>query len=298
MTILIRSFWFKFHPPSIQMGEFYKTYDDKIIKYNYLINFQILFRKLEFDIAPTGCFLQLSASKLSFCIDVPEAFVPQNFFASKLFEFVEVRVNHVTVSMKSSDNDYFLTDYFNTLTNFDGLMLQTTGSLECFFDNDNVDASMFIGNKEKIQSRRKYANLIIDADGNKSYRYHIIMKLNIGLAMASKPLPKEVPLKLIFYRSAPEKALLRALDDDHNVKLTLINPLLEASFIESEYFDKKLALRKIPRLRFPYLERTIRRELLMDGIDQFKIKLAEGKQIFVRNQFKIINTFQDRFLLP
>ena len=182
--------------------------------------------------------------------------------------------------MKSSDNDYFLTDYFNTLTNFDGLMLQTTGSLECFFDNDNLDSSMFIGNSERIESRRKYANAIMDSDGNKIYRYHVIMKLNIGLAMTSKPLPKEVPLKLVFYRSSPEKALLRAQNGDQSVKLSLINPLLEASFIESEYFDKKLALRKIPRLRFPYLERTIRRELLMDGIDQFKIKLAEGEQLF------------------
>ena len=180
----------------------------------------------------------MSETKLSFCVDVPESFVPQNFFASKLFEFVEVRVNHVTVSMKSSDNDYFLSDYFTTITNYDGLSLAVTGSLEGYFGNENLDSVMFIGDQGQINSRRKYASLRKDIDEKISYRYHIIMKLNIGLAMTSKPLPKEVPIKLIFYRSLPQKALLRVTDNNETVNLALINPMLEASFIESEYYAR------------------------------------------------------------
>ena len=233
---------------------------------------------MEFDIAPTGCFLQLSESRLSFCVDVPIDFVPQNFFASKLFEYVEVRVNHMTVTAKSSDNDYFLTDYFTTRMNFDGQSLITTGSLEGYFEPDNVDSSIVIEDDDRINKRREFCRSIIRDDGSLHNRYHIIMKLNIGLAMASKPLPKEVPLKLIFYRNTANKAILKAKADlDVKPSLELINPILQASFIESQYYDNKLSLRKIPKTRFPYIERSIRRELLQDGVDQFKIKLAEGK---------------------
>ena len=238
---------------------------------------------MEFDIAPTGCFLQLSETKLSFCVDVPVEFIPQNFFASKLFEFVEVRVNHMTVSAKSSDNDYFLTDYFTTRMNYDGLSLKTTGALEGYFGPENVDSSIVIADEKYQQERQQFCS-DITRDGNQYKRYHIIMKLNIGLAMTAKPLPKEVLLKLIFYRNTPNKSLLQVGQTDVTPKLELINPILHASFIESQYYDSKLALRKIPKIRFPYIERTIRRELLLDGIDQFKIKLAEGNlnSIFIK----------------
>ena len=222
--------------------------------------------------------MQLSESKLSFCVDVPIDFVPQNYFASKLFEYAEVRVNHMTVSAKSSDNDYFLTDYFTTRMNFDGSSLKTTGSLEGYFEPDNIDSSVIIDDDNKIAERREFARSIIRDDGSLHYRYHIIMKLNIGLAMTTKPLPKEVPLKLILYRNTPNKAIIKAKADSPVIpELELKNPVLQASFIESYYYDNRLALRKIPKTRFPFIERTIRRELLQDGVDQFKIKLAEGK---------------------
>ena len=198
----------------------------------------------------------------------------------------------MTVTAKSSDNDYFLTDYFTTRMNFDGLSLKTTGSLEGYFEQDNVDSSLIIDDDARINRRREFCRSIIRDDGSLHNRYHIIMKLNIGLAMASKPLPKEVPLKLIFYRNTANKAIIQAKTET-TIKptLELTNPILQASFIESQYYDNKLSIRKIPRTRFPYIERTIRRELLQDGVDQFKIKLAEGKY-FKLILFKNLHCFK------
>ena len=268
---------------------------------------------IEFTISPSGGHLQLADTRLTFEVDVPDTAVPENFFSTKLFESLEVSINHTVISTKSSDNDYALTNYFLTRMNWDEISLKTTGSLEGYWDNENFDASHFTKQHLANESNRtpKPENPFVDKrrieaeeitkSGKKYFRYYFVTKINTGLAMSPQPLPKNVPVKLTFVRADATKSLLSTLA--HNSKtepydsrvLSIINPTLHACFIQSDHYDRKYANHRISRVTFPFLDYKIHRELLLNGVDQFKIKIAEGKYIFLNlikwffNIFKIQN---------
>ena len=253
---------------------------------------------IEFTITPSGGHLQLSDTRLTFQVDLPVSVVPENFFSTKLFESLEISINHTVVTNKSSDNDYALTNYFLTRMNWDEINLKTSGSLEGYWDNQNYDASHFTAKEfassptvqnPNADKRRDEAEKIVKS-GKIYYRYYFVTKINSGLALSPQPLPKDVPVKLAFIRADATKSVLSTLSDKNNSKpydsrvLDIINPTLHASFVQSEHYDRKYANHRISRVSFPYLDFKIHRELLLDGVDQFKIKIAEGK-------FKLINLF-------
>ena len=82
------------------------------------------------------------------------------------------------------------------------------------------------------------------------------------------PLPKAVPIKLIFFRADAEKALLSLslnpektestvkYDSDRSIRL--INPLLELVNTQSEELDKKYSQHRLPDLDLPFLDKQIR----------------------------------------
>ena len=247
---------------------------------------------LEFQINPNGGHLQLADTRLSFSVDIHETLVPENFFVSKLFEHCEINMNHTTINSKSSDSDYSLTHFFLTRMNWNEDTLKAMGPLEGYWENSNWDASHFesvVRNDEIIPNpncdlRRTEARKI-EMEGKTYYRYHFIVSLNTGIAMSPQPLPKQVPIKITFYRADASKSLLSTLIDDHGEPkavnadrvIRLINPTLHASFLQSEHYDRKYANHRISRVSFPFLDSTIHRELLFNGVDQFKIKVTEGK---------------------
>ena len=252
---------------------------------------------LEFQINPTGGHLQLSDTRLSLSVDLPEDLVPENFFVSKLFECCEISINHTVITSKSSDNDYSLTNYFMTRMNWDEATLRTTGSLEGYWENKSFDASHFqlfkdssgllVENSNTLKRRQEAEKIIID--DKIFYRYHFIVRINSGIAMTPQPLPKNVPIKLTFFRADAEKSLLAADMDSSGDPLSkyssrvvkLINPLLHASFVQSEHYDRKYANHRISRVNFPFLDFQIHRELLLNGVDQFKLKICDGKFKFL-----------------
>ena len=250
---------------------------------------------IEFTITPSGGHLQLSDTRLTFQVDLPDTVVPENFFASKLFESIEININHTVITSKSSDNDYALTNYFLTRMNWDEISLKTSGSLEGYWNNENYDASHFTAkhfpNSPTVQNpnadkRRDEAEKIVKS-GKTFYRYYFVTKINSGLALSPQPLPKDVPVKLSFMRADATKSTLSTLNNNSKDKpyefrvLDIINPTLHASFVQSEHYDRKYANHRISRVTFPYLDFKIHRELLLDGVDQFKIKITEGKSNIV-----------------
>ena len=246
---------------------------------------------LEFQINPNGGHIQLADTRLSFSVDILESLVPENFFVSKLFEHCEINVNHTTINSKSSDSDYSLTHYFLTRMNWNEDTLKSTGSLEGYWENSNWDASHFesaIRDNILIPNphcdiRRKEALKIV-LDGETYLRYHFVVSINTGIAMSPQPLPKQVPIKITFYRADASKSLLSTVIEDNGEPkainsdrvLKLINPILHASFLQSEHYDRKYANHRISRVSFPFLDSTVHRELLFNGVDQFKIKITEG----------------------
>ena len=272
--------------------QFYQDENEKFSDSEILVSLSPNFNTtgyLEFQINPTGGHLQLSDTTLAFAVDIPSELVPDNFFTSKLFEHCEVNINHTVINTKSSDNDYPLTTYFMTRLNWDESSLSTTGALEGYWNNINSDAGAFEIDSSKanenVEIRRSNTEKIT-LDGQDYYRYQFITRLNIGIAMTPQPLPKNAPIKLTFYRADASKSLLTTTMDEHfktratnpDRSIKLVNPVLNASFIQSEHYDRKYANHRIPRVDFPFLDFSIHRELLLNGVDQFQIKLSEGKK--------------------
>ena len=121
---------------------------------------------------------------------------------------------------------------------------------------------------------------------DKNYlRYYFIIRLNSGV-IENHPLPKDLPIKLTFYRADAERSLISvSLNDDQSTSkasydlgrsIKLINPVLELVNTQSDELDKKYAQHRLPSLSLPFLDKQIRREILFDGIDNFQINIKNG----------------------
>ena len=177
-----------------------------------------------------------------------------------------MQINHVSCSFKSTDSDYPLTDYFTSKLNYTKSHIETIGSLQGIWGIDNSSAVALSNDEDIVEKRRRDCEVKI-IDGKNYLRYSFIIRLNSGV-IENHPLPKQVPIKLIFYRADAERALLSTnLNDDKSAStvtyeldrsLKLVNPLLELVNTQSEELDKKYSLHRLPDLDLPFLDKQIR----------------------------------------
>ena len=251
--------------------------------------------KLEFFINPNNAYADLAASRLKFCVDIPVEFVPDSYFTSKLFEHLDVQINHVSCTSKSTDLDYVLTDYFTSKLNYTNDHIETMGSLQGIWSSNNMNAKKLADQKDKVEiaKRQSYAESHM-IDTKRYLRYYFITRINSGV-IENHPLPKDLPIKLTFYRADAEKSLLTTSFNPEKTEseviydlgrtIRIINPLLELVNTHSDELDKKYAQHRLPSLVLPFLDKQIRREILFDGIDNFQINVKNGKFI-VKYQFQ------------
>ena len=139
----------------------------------------------------------------------------------------------------------------------------------------------------EVQLRRKGSSketVMLDGVSRECYRYSFICKLNSPFAKTKHPLPREAPICITFHRAPANKALISLkLDGQHRNSanypfhsIKLINPELCLSMAQSEYYDRKYTPHKLERLSFPFSEITIRRDTLVAGQSDFKLKLSDG----------------------
>ena len=95
---------------------------------------------------------------------------------------------------------------------------------------------------------------------------------------------------MTFNRSKAEKSLIQILKTRTNAKgvespwkyekkvIPLINPLLLCYFVESAAADSMYAKNKMYDVGIDFLDYSLRRELLLENISEFNIKLFEGKK--------------------
>ena len=177
-----------------------------------------------------------------------------------------MQVNHVSCTSKSTDSDYFFTDYFTSKLNYTKDHIKTVGSLQGIWGIDNKSALQLSIAEDIVNSRRRDCEVKI-IDGKRYLRYSFIIRLNSGV-IENHPLPKQVPIKLIFYRADAKKSLLSmSLSDDKSESTTtynldrsikLINPLLELVNTQSTELDKKYSQHRLPDLDLPFLDKQIR----------------------------------------
>ena len=95
---------------------------------------------------------------------------------------------------------------------------------------------------------------------------------------------------MTFNRSKAEKSLIQILKTRANANgvespwkyekkvIPLINPLLLCYFVESAAADSMYAKNKMYDVGIDFLDYSLRRELLLENISEFNIKLFEGKK--------------------
>lgn len=201
-------------------------------------------------------------------VDIPLELIPDSYFTAKLFEHLEVQVNHVSCTSKSTDSDYPYTDYFTSRLNYTKGHIETIGSLQGIWGIEHQNALKLTTQRfaDEVSKRRRDCE-VQTIDGKQYMRYSFIIRLNSGV-IENHPLPKAVPIKLIFYRADAEKALLSLnLTDDKSSSNTtydidrsirLVNPLLELVNTQSAELDKKYSQHRLPDLELPFLDKQIR----------------------------------------
>ena len=115
-------------------------------------------------------------------MELVEHFVPDNFFASALFECIDLYVNHELVSAKASNADNYLTDMFISRDMYNEPFVNTANVIFGIFNDSNLDASE-INSNYKL-SRRKTAKETTKS-GLKYYKYELCLPINLGLGMSN-----------------------------------------------------------------------------------------------------------------
>ena len=95
---------------------------------------------------------------------------------------------------------------------------------------------------------------------------------------------------MTFNRAKAEKSLIQVVNKRLNRKtnaeedwkyenkiIPLINPLLVCYFVESTAADSLYSKSKMYDVSLDFLDYSLRRELLLENISEFNIKLFEGK---------------------
>ena len=161
--------------------------------------------------------------------------------------------------------------------------VKSSMSIAGIFCDSNMDASELSLGSYHVTSRRRIAEKI-ERGGESYYRYNIITCINHGLARQEKPLPSSIPIQLTFTRASAKKGLLQISDkkaDNTEFSytdkvVTLINPTLCCYFVESQKADQFYGKTKLYDVGLNFLDYSLRRELLMDNVADFNLKLYEG----------------------
>ena len=223
---------------------------------------------------------------MEFLVDLPKGYVFDNFAGAKMFQSCKLNVNHVDINNNSSEVDFYMDHYIDRVLNYESASLATTGSIQGIWSTHPYGSDLMISDKSEIDLRQ--ARTYELTDGSK--RYHFVFPLKPILARTPRPLPKDVTINISMPRTPARNSVIAlALDDstgndagklDGSKPLPLINPTLRTKFFESDYYDRKLTPQRISQVPYPFTQKTVHRETLTSGQDNFKIRVCDGKLNF------------------
>ena len=103
----------------------------KIVQFSPIFNSK---NSLIFNLGGDKRFLKLSETSLSIIIDVPGNYILDNDAANKLFEAVEISVNHEIITNKSTALDCAVTSYMLNKVTYDDSYVASTFDINSIFD--------------------------------------------------------------------------------------------------------------------------------------------------------------------
>lgn len=229
---------------------------------------------LEFMLQKDGKrFLKLADTKVSFSVELPGNYVPENQFGHKLFESLELSINHEQVSRKSTAMDYAVSEYFFQKVMYDDSFILSSMDVSGTFDNSNFD----VGDVPSISTRLSYGEefsktMVHDGETYKIpwRRWYLIMNINHGLARTPDCLPADVAVNFRFHRASAECCFLRVQDNLEVIKTSdnskhslpvkytdsvvpIVNPLLSAYYAYSADLETTMSRVRHTNLEIPFM---------------------------------------------
>lgn len=117
--------------------------------------------------------------------------MPDNGFCSKLFESLELTINHESVSNRSSDAEYFITDHFLTQISYDVGVMERGMAIRGTWDNNNYDAAGITNLMKAERGGHRFKK----TDGSWWRKYNFITPINVGFARDGRILPGSIPYR-------------------------------------------------------------------------------------------------------
>ena len=176
---------------------------------------------LEFTLQKDGKrYLKLADTTLSFQVELPANYVPDNQFGHKMFESLELSINHEQISRKSTALDYSMSENFFEKVLYDDSYVMSSMDVFGTYDPMSLDASdkrvaTRVSKGEYFTEVRVHNNESYDIP---MYRWYLIMSLNHGLARVPDCLPADVTVNFRFQRAPAEFAVLKISDNIAAIK--------------------------------------------------------------------------------
>ena len=170
---------------------------------------------LEFRIPPNvKGNMQLSDVMLRFQITIPQLdgspVVPENFLGAKQFSSLEVRINGDAISRRSCSNEYFLSAYFQYVTNFSTDYATTSCGTAGIFDDISISTAELSDTSNKLAQ----AALKVRHGLAEDYVYEILMPIESSIFSCNQSLPTNTPIDLSFERAAMKHSTVLKTDVD------------------------------------------------------------------------------------
>ena len=228
---------------------------------------------LEFTLQKDGKrYLKLADTTLTFQVELPANYVPDNQFGHKMFESLELSINHEQVSRKSTALDYGMSQNFFEKVLYDDSYVLSSMDVNGTYDPLSLDAT-----DRRVATRvskgEAYAEVRVHDGENYEipmYRWYIIMHINHGLARIPDCLPADVTVNFRFQRAPAEFAFLKIADNIDAVKVSdksehklplsytesvipLKNPILNAYYAYSVDLDATMSKMRNSNLEIRFM---------------------------------------------
>ena len=182
--------------------------ESKILKVISIFNTK---NHLEFLLQKEKRFFRFMDTELQFYVDLPGNYCPDNDLGAKLFENVDIVLNHEQISRKSTAHDYSLSSHFFCHANYDENFINTSYAANGIYDPRSVDSGPFLQRLNRWRKGEKI-DKIIEIEGVEYklpfYRYYVTTQINHGLARETDVLPANMTINIRFHRASAECAIL------------------------------------------------------------------------------------------
>ena len=208
-------------------------------------------------------YLKLCDTTVSFSVELPGNYIPDNNFGEKLFESLELTINHEQITRKSTALNYALSAGFFERVSYDDSYILASMDVNGTYDPKNQDVpdlgQGFVNGRiacgEKFFKTEQHSNEAYQVPWR---RWYLILPINHGLARVSDCLPSDITVSFRFHRARAECAFLKISNtvecikvkdkSKHNMPLTfmesyvpLVNPRLNAFYAFSPQLDSTMS---------------------------------------------------------